>query len=71
MNWNEKFSHKIGFTKVLDLDKTMTENISKADKNSVNKTDINCGTLQLQLKKRYYPDPALFVYSLINFCPVL
>ena len=47
MNWNEKFSHKIGFTKVLDLDKTMTENISKADKNSVNKTDINCGTLQL------------------------
>ena len=53
MNWNEKFSHKIGFTKVLDLDKTMTENISKADKNSVNKTDINCGTLQL-LRKSFW-----------------
>ena len=29
-----------------------TENISQADKNSVNKTDVNCGTLQLSVSRK-------------------
>ena len=43
-SWDGWLRHQSIITKSIS---TKTENISKADKNSVNKTDINCGTLQL------------------------
>jgi len=52
MDWNENLFQKIGFTKILDFDETMTENFNIFDKSPID--------YELSSENMFYQNIGLF-----------